>query len=105
MDQLTTPVVMLIKSGEGDDSQWFDFHMVGHGEPPTRIEWDKETMTAVLPANIAKFLIGRKYARETTAEEVRAIEREPEKKEEVAPPPKEEPVAPAKPKKEKGQTP
>jgi hypothetical protein len=85
---------MLLKSGEGDDSQWFDFHMVGHGEPPLRIEWRKETMNAVIPENIAKFLVDRKYARAMTDEEVRAIE--PEKKEEEPPP---------KPKKEKGPTP
>ena len=69
-------VVMRLASGQGADSQWFDY--VTHGnffDPPTRIEWDKDTMNVVLPAATADYLIRNGLARVMTGPEARAYNR------------------------------
>lgn len=69
-------VVMLTKSGEGVDEnevkfRYFEF-VVRFFEPPTRIEWEADSMDAVLPVETADYLIKQGYARVMTKAEVRA---------------------------------
>jgi hypothetical protein len=62
------------KSGESDDSQWFDL-MPSFFAQPIRVEWEKDTKAVVLPVNIADMLIQRGYARLMTASEARAYDK------------------------------
>ena len=78
---------MQIASGKGVDSQWFDYRPSFFSDP-VRIEWDKDTMFAALPADTAGYLLSRGYARPMTESEVEAY---------TAPAP--EPVPAPKPKK------
>jgi hypothetical protein len=64
-------VVMLAKSGQGEDSQWFDYKP-SYFSPSTRIEWDTGTMFAALPAETAAYLVNHRYARPMTEAEVEA---------------------------------
>jgi hypothetical protein len=82
-------VVMLRKSGQSEDSQWFDYKP-SYFSPPTRIEWDTGTMFAALPAETAAYLVFNKYARPMTEEEIEAYTA---------------PVITTKPKKEKSNDP
>ena len=62
---------MQVKSGEGGDSQWFDYRP-SYFSDPVRVEWDKDTMFAALPSDTAGFLLARGYARPMTKAEVEA---------------------------------
>ena len=67
-------VTMLHRSGEGEDSRWFDY--VRHDFDDTqRVEWEKDSMSVVLPAQTADFLLRRKWARLMTEPEVQAYNR------------------------------
>lgn len=86
---------MQVVSGHGKDTQWFDYKP-GFFVPAVRVEWDKDTMFATLPPEIAAFLISRNYARAITDEELETYtspagtaesETKVEQKEEPAPPP------------------
>lgn len=57
-----THVVMLISSGQGVDTQWFDYRP-GFYQPITRVEWDQGTMSVVLPSDVAGYLLKQGYAR------------------------------------------
>jgi len=61
-------VVMNVVSGQGPDSQWFDFSSGGFA-PATRIEWELGTMHIVIPQNTAAILIRNGYARLMTSQE------------------------------------
>ena len=63
-----TYVVMKQVSGQGTDSQWFDFR-AGFFTPVTRVEWDLGTMHIVLPLTTADTLIRNGYARLMTSQE------------------------------------
>jgi hypothetical protein len=67
-------VVMLHKAGETVDSRWFDYVMHDFGETQ-RIEWEKDTMSVVLPPQTADFLLRRNWARLMTEPEVQAYNR------------------------------
>jgi len=60
---------MLVVSGQGHDTQWFDY-VTNYFAQPTRVEWDKGTMFAVLPSDTAGFLMTRNYARLMTEAEI-----------------------------------
>ena len=62
---------MQIASGAGADSQWFDYRP-SYFSDPVRVEWDKGTMFAALPADTAGYLLSRGYARPMTDAEVEA---------------------------------
>jgi hypothetical protein len=55
-------VTMLFASGEGADSQWFDYK-AGFYQPIIRVEWEKDVMDVILPPDTAEALIKRGYAR------------------------------------------
>lgn len=84
-------VVMKIASGKSADTQWFDYRP-GYFSDMVRVEWDRDTMSAVLPADVADYLLRNRYAREMTDKEAQAYNREiapePERKSE----PKREPA-------------
>lgn len=61
-------VIMLFASGNNGDTQWFDYRP-GFQSPVLRVEWDHDTMSAVLPADTAELLINRGYARLMTSAE------------------------------------
>lgn len=63
-------LIMLIVSGHGEDSQWFDYVPAFH-VPPVRIEWDLGTMSVELPEDAANALISRGYARLMTEAEIK----------------------------------
>ena len=56
MADTETLVVMQVASGKGADSQWFDYRPSFFSDP-VRIEWDKDTMFAALPADTAGYLL------------------------------------------------
>lgn len=98
-------VVMRLASGTGVDDdgvkfRYFDYK-TGFFQPATRVEWDAEGMEAVLPADVAGFLIGKGYARAMTGSEVRAYNRalgsDDTKTKEPDPPPAKEPDPPPPP--------
>jgi len=62
---------MQVVSGQGTDSQWFEYRP-SYFSAPVRVEWDKDTMFAALPADTAGFLLTRGYARPMTEAEVEA---------------------------------
>lgn len=78
--------VMLHKSGQGTDSQWFDYRP-GYYQDIVRIEWDLNTMDILLPVDAAEMLIKHAWAREMTSEEATAYNNKL-KKTEVAEPPR-----------------
>lgn len=78
MADAQTRVMMLVVSGTGVDSQWFDYRP-GFTRPVTRIEWEKETMSVLLPADIASYLVQNRYARPLTADEWKEYPLEGEK--------------------------
>lgn len=61
-------IVMNQVSGQGPDSQWFDFK-AGFYAPVTRVEWELGTMHIVLPQTTADILIRSGYARLMTSQE------------------------------------
>ena len=67
-------VVMLHASGESTESRWFDYSMHDFGETQ-RVEWETDSMSVVLPAQTADFLIRKKWARLMTEPEVQAYNR------------------------------
>ncbi|TAI61587.1 hypothetical protein [Bradyrhizobium sp. Leo170] len=64
-------VVMLLASSQGEDSQWFDYRP-GFYQDIVRVEWDKDTMQVVLPADVSDYLTRNGYARIMTNKEARA---------------------------------
>lgn len=54
-------VTMLVVSGRGEDSQWFDYKPTFFSGS-IRVEWEKETMNIILPSDVADALISRGYA-------------------------------------------
>lgn len=79
-------VRMLVSSGKGEDSQWFDYRPSFFGDI-IRVEWDLGTMDAALHSDVAEFLIKHGYAVRTsppvepapiiTVEEPLIVEHEP----------------------------
>ncbi|MBO4228442.1 hypothetical protein [Bradyrhizobium neotropicale] len=63
-------VVMLVASGQNDDIQWFDYRP-GFYQDIVSVQWDKDTMDVVLPADVSDYLIRNGYARVMTAKEAR----------------------------------
>lgn len=76
-------LIMLVSTGIGPDTQWF-MYKTDYFAEPTRVEWDKETMSVVLPYDTAEYLLRNGYARRMTAEEM---------EEYTAPPPPTPPAA------------
>jgi hypothetical protein len=74
-------VVMLVASGETDEIKWFEYRPSFFGST-IRIEWEKDTMSAVLQADVANYLIEKGYARLMKASEVTAYNKQFEPKEE-----------------------
>ena len=64
-------VVMRFASGGDDEIQWFQF-VPSLFAPIIRIEWERDTMNVVLPANMADTLIKKGYARHMKASEASA---------------------------------
>jgi hypothetical protein len=62
-------VVMLHKSAQGQDSQWFDFKTASGFGPTIRVEWDLGTMLIAVPQDTATMLIRNGYARLMTSQE------------------------------------
>lgn len=75
-------LIMLVRTAIGPDTQWFMFKPSYFAEP-TRVEWDKDTMSVSLPEDIAEYLVRNGYARRMT---------EAELEEYTAPPPAPPPV-------------
>jgi hypothetical protein len=74
-----TLVVMQVVSGHNKDTQWFTYMPSFFGQP-IRIEWDRDTMFAALPSDVANYLIGRGYARLMTDAEIAEYNTEGEPK-------------------------
>lgn len=79
-------VKMRAASGQGEDTQWFDYRASYFGAV-IRIEWDKGTMYAALPADHAGYLIKNGYARPMTEAEIEAYTAPAEKPQEPLVPP------------------
>ena len=60
-------VMQVVTSGD-DEIQWFQF-VPSLFAPIIRIEWERDTMNVVLPANMADTLIKKGYARHMKASE------------------------------------
>ena len=58
----TVTVVMLVSSGQTEDSKFFDYRPTYFGDI-VRIEWEADTNQAVLPRDTADYLIRHNYAR------------------------------------------
>jgi len=69
---------MLVVSGTGVDSQWFDYRP-SYRSSVIRIEWEKDTMSILLPADIASYLMKNGYARALTEDETKEYVTEGEK--------------------------
>jgi len=63
-------VMQVVTSGD-DEIQWFQF-VPSLFAPIIRIEWERDTMNVVLPANMADTLIKKGYARHMKASEAEA---------------------------------
>ena len=63
-------VMQVVTSGD-DEIQWFQF-VPSLFAPIIRIEWERDTMNVVLPANMADTLIKKGYARHMKASEASA---------------------------------
>jgi hypothetical protein len=74
-------VVMLVASGQNDEIKWFEYRPTFFGAT-IKVEWEKETMNAVLQAEVANYLIDKGYARLMKASEVTAYNKQFEPKEE-----------------------
>ena len=57
-----TKVTMLRVSGKGEETQWFDYRP-GFFSEIIRVEWENDTMEAILPSDIASFLVANGYAK------------------------------------------
>jgi hypothetical protein len=72
-------VVMRLASGTAVDDDGVKFryfeYKTAFFQPPMRVEWDADSMEAVLPAGVADFLVKNNYARPMTGSEVRAYNR------------------------------
>ncbi|MEY9235395.1 hypothetical protein ABIF78_007718 [Bradyrhizobium japonicum] len=81
-------VVMLVKTGEDERAnvRWFAYRPRFFGDI-IRIEWERNTMSVVLPVDVANQLIDRGYAVPMIEREVRDYNRSLEKPEEAAAPP------------------
>jgi hypothetical protein len=67
-------VTMLIVPKEDIDNagvvfRYFEY-VAAFSQPPVRVEWDIESMHAVLPKDAANLLVARKYARDMNEAEV-----------------------------------
>jgi len=73
VDEEDVPVVMLYMTGEDDQVRWFTCSMDLFGYRTIRVEWEKDSMEAVIPKSIAKWLSDadnkRNYARLMTEAE------------------------------------
>jgi hypothetical protein len=87
-------LVMLHVSGTDGDVQWFDYRP-GFFSDIIRVEWDKDTMAAVIPADVADLLVRQGYARIMTE-----VEAENYNSSLAAPEPEPEPKSKRKPRKE-----
>ncbi|WP_157787934.1 hypothetical protein [Bradyrhizobium elkanii] len=80
---------MLVATGKGADTQWFDYRPAFFAEI-VRVEWDSDTMSVVLPVDVSEYLLRNHYAREMTNEEAgvynRLLEEAETEVEEVPPP-------------------
>ena len=72
-----TNVVMLVVSGTGPDTQWFDYRPAFF-QPVIRVEWEKDTMFAALPNDVAGYLLSHGYARAMTEAEIEEYTAPPE---------------------------
>jgi len=52
---------MLLSTGRGEDSQWFDYRPQYFG-PVVRVEWELDTMDATIARDAAEWLINHGYA-------------------------------------------
>lgn len=86
-----TNVVMLVVSGSGPDTQWFDYRP-GFFYPVIRVEWEKDTMFAALPDDVAGYLLSHGYARAMTETEIEEYTAPPPPTVESATEPATEPV-------------
>jgi len=64
-------VVMRFASGGDDEIQWFEF-VPSYFAAVIRIEWELDTMSVVLPAEMAGTLIKKGYARWMKTSEAKA---------------------------------
>jgi hypothetical protein len=80
-------VVMLVVTGEDERSniKWFAYRPRFFSDI-IRIEWERDTMSVVLPVDVANQLIDRGYALPMMEREVRDYNRSLEKPEEAAAP-------------------
>jgi hypothetical protein len=62
-------LIMLVRTGVGPETQWF-MYKPGYFSEPTRVEWDKDTMSVSLPGDIADYLVRNGYARPMTEAEI-----------------------------------
>lgn len=92
-DQGQVGCVMQIRSGEGADTQWFDYRP-SFKQPVVRVEWDKDTMDVVLPADVSEYLFKHGYARPMADAEAEAYNAALARETEPAEP--EPPAAPQK---------
>jgi len=58
-------------TGQSEDTQWFDYRSAFFA-PVVRIEWDKGTMVAALPADAVGYLVNNGYASLMTEAEIEA---------------------------------
>lgn len=72
-----TNVVMLVVSGSGPDTQWFDYRPAFF-QPIIRVEWELGTMFAALPDDVAGYLLSHGYARAMTEAEIEEYTAPPE---------------------------
>ncbi len=61
-------VTMLVSSGQGSDSQWFDYRPSFFTDI-VRVEWDLDTMDVELPAHAADYLVRNGYAKPRVVEQ------------------------------------
>jgi hypothetical protein len=61
-------IVMAVASGGNGDTQWFDYKP-GFNSKSMRVTWDKGSMLATAPGDLADALIRNGYARVMTREE------------------------------------
>lgn len=68
---------MLVVSGSGPDTQWFDYRPAFF-QPIIRVEWELGTMFAALPDDVAGYLLSHGYARAMTEAEIEEYTAPPE---------------------------
>lgn len=64
-------LIMLVRTAVGHDTQWFEFK-ASYFAQPTRVEWDKNTMSVALPEDVSAYLLRNGYARRMTEAEMEA---------------------------------